>query len=101
MKVQNCKYTVTQIVCHRDGKFRGMIVDIDPWFMGSNEWYQEAVKTNTPVDEPWYYVVIDGADYATHAPERDLKPSEEETPVINPIINSLRGSDSRQDFHFH
>ncbi len=78
-----------------------MIVDIDPWFMGGDEWYQEAVKNNTPVNEPWYYVVIDGADYATYTPECDLKPSDEEKPVVNPIINSLGRSDSIRDFHFH
>ncbi len=101
MKVKKCKYTVTQIVCHRDGSYRGMIVDIDPWFMGSNEWYQEAARSTAPMDEPWYYIVIDGADYATYAPESQLKPSTENKPVVNPIINSRRSTDAKQDFHFH
>ena len=92
---------MTQIVSHRDGSFRGMIVDIDPWFMGSDDWYQKSIKTNAPVDEPWYYVVVDGADYATYVPESDLVPSNEGKPVENPIINSYHGANSKQEFHFH
>ncbi|MEE2924927.1 MAG: heat shock protein HspQ [bacterium] len=92
---------MTQIVSHRDGSFRGMIVDIDPWFMGSDDWYQKSIKTNAPVDEPWYYVVVDGADYATYVPESDLVPSNEGKPVENPIINSYHGSNPKQEFHFH
>ena len=86
MNIKNCKFTVTQIVSHRDGSFRGMIVDIDPWFMGSEEWYQNAIHNDAPVEEPWYYVVIDGADYATYAPEKDLVQCTEQGPVVNPII---------------
>lgn len=101
MNIKNCKYTVTQIVSHSDGSFRGMIVDIDPWFMGSDEWYQSVIQTNAPVDEPWYYVVVDGADYATYVPERDLVPCTEQGPIVNPIINSRRHTDPKQEFNFH
>ena len=53
------------------------------------------------MEEPWYYVVIDGADYATYAPEKDLVQCAEQGPVVNPIINSRRHTDPKQEFHFH
>ena len=101
MNIKRCKYTVSQVVFHSGGNYRGMIVDIDPWFMGNQQWYEELLRTNGPIDEPWYTVVVDGADYATYVPEHELSPALHTDPINNPLIRNYRNSDSNQPFDFN
>ena len=38
-----CKYSLGQIIHHLRFDYRGVIVDVDATFQGTEEWYQEKV----------------------------------------------------------
>ena len=43
---KNAKFSLGQIVYHSKFKYRGVIVDADPNFQGTDEWY-ESVATDS------------------------------------------------------
>ena len=42
---KNAKFSLGQIVYHSKFKYRGVIVDADPNFQGTDEWYESVAKS--------------------------------------------------------
>lgn len=81
MSQSKAKFAIGQIIHHTLFGYRGVIVDIDPYFQGSNSWYNAATRTKPPKDRPWYHVLVDGEDYTTYVAERNLEADVENEPV--------------------
>ena len=75
-----------QIVRHLRFDYRGVIVDVDPVFSGTDEWYDQVARSRPPKDEPWYHVLVDGADHATYVAERNLEADPEPAPIRHPLL---------------
>jgi heat shock protein HspQ len=54
------KFSIGQLVHHRLFDYRGVIVDVDAVFLGSEEWYEQVAKSKPPKDQPWYHVLVHG-----------------------------------------
>jgi len=52
-------FYIGQIVAHRRFGYRGVIYDVDPRFMLSDEWYNRVALSQPPKEHPWYYVLVD------------------------------------------
>ncbi len=88
MEIHKAKFTVGQIVSHRLFAYRGVIYDVDPIFMGSEEWYQMNARTLPPRDQPWYRVCVHNAIHETYVAERNLELDDSDEPVINPAVET-------------
>ncbi|OUS11312.1 DNA-binding protein, partial [Gammaproteobacteria bacterium 53_120_T64] len=55
------KFTIGQLVQHRLFAYRGVIYEVDPVFMLSEQWYQQMATSCPPKEEPWYHVLVDNA----------------------------------------
>ena len=86
MTAINVNFSVGQIVHHKLFDYRGVVIDVDPTFQGSEDWYQQMAKSRPPKDRPWYHVLIDGATQRTYVAERNLEPDTEGGPVNHPDI---------------
>ena len=75
------QYCIGQLVHHRLFDYRGVIIDVDPVFFGSDEWYEHVAKSKPPKDQPWYHVLVHGGDSRTYVAQRNL----EEDPSREPI----------------
>ena len=80
------KFYIGQIVCHRRFGYRGVVADVDPEFKGSETWYDSVARTRPPRDQPWYRVMVDGAEQETYVAERHLEPDMQAQPVSNPSV---------------
>jgi heat shock protein HspQ len=69
--------------------YRGVIVDVDPYFQGTEEWYQTVAKSRPPKDQPWYHVLVDEADHTTYVAERNLEPDNEKSVINHPLVNLI------------
>jgi heat shock protein HspQ len=78
-----------QIVLHQRFGYRGVIFDVDPVFMGSEEWYEAVARSRPPKDKPWYHVLVDGQPITTYVAERHLSIDPEPAPVEHPYIDSF------------
>ena len=81
------KFHVGQLIHHRLFGYRGVVLDVDPYFKGSDDWYDQVAKTRPPKDRPWYHVLMDGADARAYVAERNLEPDETRGPVDHPDVS--------------
>jgi len=83
------KFTIGQVVHHKIFDYRGVVVDVDPVFNSSEEWYENVALTKPPKDKPWYYVLVDGATHQTYVSERNLEPDESSKPIDHPLVGEF------------
>lgn len=80
------KFTVGQLVHHKLFDYRGVIVDVDPSFQGSDEWYSQMALSLPPKDQPWYHVLVHESIHRTYVAERNLEADNDLTPIEHPEI---------------
>jgi len=81
-----CKFSIGQIIHHLRFGYRGVIIDVDSNFQGSEEWYLEMAKSNPPRDKPWYHVLVDQTSSVTYVAERHLANGKSFRPILHPLI---------------
>ena len=82
-----CKYSIGQIIHHLRFDYRGVIVDVDAIFQGTEEWYREMAKSKPPRDKPWYHVLVDQSFTMTYVAERNLEADPSPKPINHPLID--------------
>lgn len=85
------KFSIGQIIQHKLFGYRGVIFEIDPVFMLSDEWYQQVAKSRPPRDEPWYHVMVDNAVHTTYVAQQNLDITKDLQPIDHPDIDELLG----------
>ena len=88
MTLQRAKFNIGQLVTHKLFNYRGVIIDVDPVFQGSEEWYEKIALSRPPKDKPWYKVLVHNADQETYVAERNLDNDPSLEPVNHPLINA-------------
>lgn len=83
------KFSIGQLIHHRKFDYRGVIVDVDPEFSGSEEWYELMARSRPPKDAPWYHVLVDGARHSTYVAERHLEPDETGEQIQHPALGEF------------
>jgi len=86
INITRTNFTVGQLVHHKLFDYRGVIVDLDRDFQGSEEWYDAVAQTRPPKDKPWYHVLVHGQTHSTYVAERNLEPDDNVEPVDHPMI---------------
>jgi heat shock protein HspQ len=85
--MKQAKFSLGQCIRHRLFDYRGVIVDVDPEYLGSEYWYEQVAKSRPPRDEPWYHVLVHDAGNETYVAERNLRQDDSEEPVNHPLLN--------------
>jgi heat shock protein HspQ len=85
--MQQVKWNIGQLVRHRLFDYRGVVYDVDPEFMLSDEWYEQVARSRPPKDEPWYRVLVDGSGQETYVAQRNLEADEELMPISHPLAD--------------
>lgn len=75
-----------QVVHHTRFGYRGVVVDVDPAFEGSSQWYLQMARSRPPKNRPWYHVLVDGTELVTYVAERHLSVDETGDPVEHPNL---------------
>lgn len=80
------RFAVGEVVHHLKYDYRGVIVDVDAIFSGSQEWYEQMAVSRPPKDRPWYHVLVDGAEHSTYVAERHLERDTSGEQVVHPAL---------------
>ena len=80
------EFSVGQVIHHKLFGYRGVIVDRDATYGGSEEWYAEVARSQPPKDQPWYHVLVHGRVLNTYVAQRNLEPDDTGLPVVHPLI---------------
>ncbi|HEB79501.1 MAG TPA: heat shock protein HspQ [Rhodospirillales bacterium] len=95
MNETEAKFAIGQLVHHKMFDYRGVVIDVDPGFRGSEDWYNRMAKSRPPKERPWYHVLVDGQVHRTYVAERNLEPDETGAPIdhadIDAYFKSLGG----------
>jgi heat shock protein HspQ len=83
------RFAIGEVVRHRLFDFRGVIVDVDPEFANSEEWYlsiPEAVRPSK--DQPFYHLLAENSEqsYVAYVSQQNLVEDETDEPVEHPAI---------------
>lgn len=86
MRLKQARFSIGDTVTHLLFNYRGVVVDVDPVFEGTDDWYQQMASSKPPKDEPWYHVIVDGKDLETYVAERNLSIDASGDPVNHPLL---------------
>lgn len=89
MHEQQAQFTVGQLVQHKKFGYRGVIVDVDPIFQGTEEWYRVMARSQPPKDKPWYQVLVHDGTHRTYVAERHLEPDASGRQINHPELGSF------------
>ncbi len=86
-QARRARFGIGQLVHHRLFGYRGVVIDVDPEFRGSEIWYRQMARTRPPKDRPWYHVLVHDAEHRTYVAERNLEPDPSPGPVAHPQLD--------------
>jgi heat shock protein HspQ len=89
MAMKQAKFSIGQCVYHRLFDYRGVVVDVDPEFQGSADWYDYMARSGPPKNEPWYHVLVHDAETETYVAERNLTEDLSNQPVNHPRLDDF------------
>lgn len=87
--MKQAKFSIGQCIHHRLFEYRGVIVDVDPEFLGREEWYQTMANTRPPRNEPWYHVLVHDSGRETYVAERNLQADDTNEPINHPLLREF------------
>ena len=83
------KFTLGQVVRHRNHPFRGVIFDVDPQFANTQEWYESIPEEVRPSkDQPYYHLFAEteATYYVAYVSEQNLIPDPSGEPLEHPEV---------------
>ena len=94
MSITSTQFSIGQVVRHRVYEFRGVIVDVDPEFSNTEEWWQsipEEVRPNK--DQPFYHFLAENESnaYEAYVSEQNLLIDDSGEPVNHPQVAEVFG----------
>lgn len=85
--MQRAKFRLGQVIIHSQYGYRGVVVDVDPCYQGTDEWYEEVAVSRPSREAPWYHVLVDEHEHETYVAEQHLESDESEMPVVHPDLD--------------
>ncbi|MCH6548532.1 MAG: heat shock protein HspQ [Proteobacteria bacterium] len=84
----NAHFSIGELVQHKLFDYRGVIIDVDPRLMLSDEWYDTVARSRPPKDQPWYRVLVHDSMNETYVAERNLEADTSGAPIRHPLIET-------------
>jgi heat shock protein HspQ len=89
MGFQTAMFSIGDVVEHRLFGYRGVVVDVDPCFALSEEWYENVARSRPPKDAPWYHVLVHDSDAPRYVAQQNLRTDPSGLPVHNPDLSTF------------
>ena len=89
MSKHEAKFQVGEIIQHKLFDYIGVVFDVDPTFLGTDEWYEQVARSRPPKDEPWYHVLVNESVHTTYVAEQNLEPAEAPQKIVHPFADTL------------
>ncbi|MGD2113265.1 MAG: heat shock protein HspQ [Gammaproteobacteria bacterium] len=87
--MKQAKFSIGQCIQHKLFDYRGVIVDVDPEFLGTDEWYEQVARSRPPRNEPWYHVLVHDQGHETYVAERNMAADDSHEPVNHPLVDAF------------
>ena len=87
--ITQTKYSIGDLVHHKLFDYRGVIVDIDPSFQSTDEWYEQVARSRPPKNKPWYHVLVHETINSTYVAEQNLEPDPSGKAIHHPMTQEF------------
>ncbi len=94
-------FNIGDIVKHRIYPFRGVIVDVDPEFSNTEEWYQSIPAEIRPSrNQPYYHLMAENTEtfYTAYVSQQNLIADDSNSPVDHPDVKEFFGPFKGQSY---
>jgi heat shock protein HspQ len=81
------RFDIGQLVQHTLFNYRGVIIDVDATFQGTDEWYSQNAPSHPPKDKPWYRILVHGSVHHAYAAESQLEEDLSEEAIEHPELD--------------
>jgi heat shock protein HspQ len=86
---REARFQIGQVVKHRFFPFRGVVLDVDPVFDNTEEWWLAIPEKVRPAkDQPYYHVLAENetTTYLAYVSQQNLVPDPDGGPVLHPEV---------------
>lgn len=88
-KIIMAKYSIGDLVHHKLFDYRGVVIDIDPYFQLPEEWYEAVARSRPPKDKPWYHVIVHDTTSLTYVAEKNLEVDLSGNKINHPMVDKF------------
>ena len=95
-------FNIGDIVKHRIYPFRGVIVDVDPEFSNTEEWYQSIPAEIRPSrDQPYYHLMAENTEtfYTAYVSQQNLVDDGDNGPLEHPDLEEIFSGMEKGKYH--
>ena len=95
-------FNIGDIVKHRIYPFRGVIVDVDPEFSNTEEWYQSIPAEIRPSrNQPYYHLMAENTEtfYTAYVSQQNLVDDGENGPLEHPDLDEIFSGMKKGKYH--
>ena len=95
-------FNIGDIVKHRIYPFRGVIVDVDPEFSNTEEWYQSIPAEIRPSrEQPYYHLMAETTEtfYTAYVSQQNLVGDGENGPLEHPDLEEIFSGMDQGKYH--
>ena len=95
-------FNIGDIVKHRIYPFRGVIVDVDPEFSNTEEWYQSIPAEIRPSrDQPYYHLMAENTEtfYTAYVSQQNLVDDGDNGPLEHPDLDEIFSGMDKGKYH--
>ena len=95
-------FNIGDIVKHRIYPFRGVIVDVDPEFSNTEEWYQSIPAEIRPSrNQPYYHLMAENTEtfYTAYVSQQNLVDDGENGPLEHPDLDEIFSGMDKGKYH--
>jgi heat shock protein HspQ len=90
--IAHASFAIGDVVRHRLYDFRGVIIDVDPVFANSDEWYQAIPEDLRPrKDQPFYHLLAENGEtsYFAYVSQQNLVQDDSDEPIDHPAVAGI------------
>ena len=95
-------FNIGDIVKHRIYPFRGVIVDVDPEFSNTEEWYQSIPAEIRPSrNQPYYHLMAENTEtfYTAYVSQQNLVDDGDNGPLDHPDLDEIFSGMEKGKYH--
>ena len=95
-------FNIGDIVKHRIYPFRGVIVDVDPEFSNTEEWYQSIPAEIRPSrNQPYYHLMAENTEtfYTAYVSQQNLVDDGDNGPLEHPDLEEIFSGMEKGKYH--
>lgn len=89
MTISVAGFNIGDVIIHKEQQFRGVIVDVDADFQGSDDWYDQYTTNEPSKNSPWYHVLVDEEGSMAYVSEQNIYVDSSNMEIEHPMIDDM------------